>query len=390
MRRLTLCACIAMIMSLLVSCDHGSDPTPETEKAQKTILVYMPWTASGTSSSGSLYSAFLDNINSIESGIIQQGGLKNNKVLVFIAKNATYAALIQINYANNQCQRDTLKRYNRYNYTTPSGIAGILNDVQSFAPAQYYDMLIGCHGSGWIPKTIDDFYSTRAFGGTTTAYKTDLTDLADGINIAGMHMQFISFDDCYMANVEVAYDLRDVADYLVASTSEIMEEGMPYEQMWPYIASVEPDYQNMCNAFYDYYANSSTPYGTLSAIDLSKIDQTAELMLSINSSFTLEDSLISSIQKLDGLGETIFFDFGDYIDKLVTDENIRLSMRAMISSLVPYHVHTSQIFTAYSDYNGGFETVDINTFSGITISDPTQNQHVVNSKTSTAWWIATH
>ena len=43
--------------------------------------------------------------------------------------------------------------------------------------------------------------------------------------------QFIMFDDCYMSSMEVAYDLKDVTDYIIASTSEVMAYGMPYEKV---------------------------------------------------------------------------------------------------------------------------------------------------------------
>lgn len=337
-----------------------------------------------------MYSDFLNNIAGIEAGIKDEGGLGENKVLVFIANSPTNAVMFQINYKNNACARDTLKTYTSYDCTTPSGIAGILNDVKSQAPALKYDMLIGCHGSGWIPKTIQDYYQTRSFGGTSEEYQTDIVDLASGIQAANMHIELLSFDDCYMANLEVAYDLRNVADYLMASTSEIMSDGLPYRYMWSYIASSTINPQGLCEAFYNYYANSSYPYGTLSVIDLSYMDSIADMMASANANYQFDTSLTDDLQKLDGFKTTIYFDFGDYIDKLVTDESTRLSIRTMLTNLVSYQVHTDQIYTAYSSYNGGISTIDINTFSGITISDPTQNSSVATALTNTAWWEATH
>ena len=50
-----------------------------------------------------------------------------------------------------------------------------------------------------------------------------------------MSMNYILFDDCYMSTVEVAYDLREVTNYLIASTSEMMAYGMPYHKILKYI-----------------------------------------------------------------------------------------------------------------------------------------------------------
>ena len=42
---------------------------------------------------------------------------------------------------------------------------------------------------------------TRFFGGTQTKYQTDITTLTGGISKAGLKMEYILFDDCYMSTV---------------------------------------------------------------------------------------------------------------------------------------------------------------------------------------------
>ena len=56
---------------------------------------------------------------------------------------------------------------------------------------------------------------TRYFGGLNAQYQTDITTLAKGISNAGLKMEYILFDDCYMSSIEVAYALKDVTDYLI-------------------------------------------------------------------------------------------------------------------------------------------------------------------------------
>ncbi len=51
---------------------------------------------------------------------------------------------------------------------------------------------------------------------------------ARGIVGAGVKMEYILFDDCYMSSVEVAYELKEATRFLIASTSEMMAYGMPY------------------------------------------------------------------------------------------------------------------------------------------------------------------
>ena len=140
------------------------------------------------------------------------------------------------------------QNYTNPSFTTAEGIAFILSEMKSAAPALTYAMIIGGHGMGWIP--VYPTYPTNAraisassplkllgirrgirhplLGGTTTKYQTDITCLAKGITMAGIKNGIHSFDNCYMSSIEVAYELRNVTNYLIASPTEIMAYGMPY------------------------------------------------------------------------------------------------------------------------------------------------------------------
>lgn len=56
-----------------------------------------------------------------------------------------------------------------------------------------------------------------------------------------------------------------------------------------------------------------------------------------------------------------------------------------LNKLVPYKANTE---TYYSVYTG--EQHPINTFSGITISDLSENRSIANVKTQTNWYKDTH
>ncbi len=85
-------------------------------------------------------------------------------------------------------------------------------------------------------------------------YPINITDLAQGIEKAGMSMNYIMFDDCLHARiVQVAYDLREVTNYLIASTSEMMDYGMPDHKTMKYLISSTPDYKALCDEFITFY-----------------------------------------------------------------------------------------------------------------------------------------
>ena len=261
-------------------------------------------------------------------------------------------------------------------------------------------MIIGCHGYGWIPTTPSTlkYYSphtyhwdyqgegprTRYFGGVTADYKTDISTLVQGIQKADMRMEFISFDACYMANIEVAYDLRSVTDYFIASTSEIMDVGMPYAEVGKSLLGT-PDYRGIVQSYYDFYINYSYPYGTLAVVDCRETEALAPIMREINQNYTLDPNNLASIQRLGGYSPSMFFDYADYIDKLCDDPGLLAAFNAQLSRVVPYKATTPAIYTVVS----GRRSIPVNTFSGLTTSDPSQNTQTAQ-KTETNWYKATH
>lgn len=380
----------------LTSCSEQDTPLPEDAPADKTVLMYMPW-------SSNLTDYFYQNIRDMESCIKELGGLSGQRVLVFISKTSTDASLYEIKYENGTCSRSEIKTYTNPAFTTREGIAEIINDAISYAPAQKYSMIIGCHGMGWLPvnasrtsRSVEKFHwdyadaetpLTRFFGGTTAQYQTDISTLADAITDNGVKMDYILFDDCYMSSIEVAYELKEVTDYLIASTCEVMAYGMPYATMGKYLLGT-PDYKAVCDVFYEFYSNySSMPCGTLSVTDMSQIDAMASLMRDINASYTFNDSQRGRLQNLDGYSPTIFYDFGDYVTSLLAYNNAPESLteefNAQLKRLVPYKTHTERFYTATRG------PLKLDRYSGLTTSDPSNSQRAAD-KTATKWYQATH
>lgn len=387
----------------LIGCDHD-DPTDNYryEQVTKTLFVYMPWTGSKTSSNNSLTVYFDANIKSMQNAINTNGGLKATDIIVYKASSASQAVMFRMRYniTLNKCELDTLNVNAPYNAITKENLTSLLNQVNSYSNTGYYSILVGCHGSGWTPRGSDSTMprASRAFGGQGADLQYDLSDMSYAIaNSAMKKVEFVSFDDCYMANVETAYELRDVTNYLVASTSEVMGDGFPYDTLFKYMLGT-PNYDNICKTFYTYYTNNSYPYGSLSAIKCGDaIKQMASVMKDINTTYTFDQSKLSSVQYLDGYDNNVFFDLESYIDKLGVTAPLSTNFKTALDNLVPVMFCTQYIYTAYTnsyraetDPKNPYNTFKVNTFSGITISDPTLNKTVVESKKNTAWWQATH
>ena len=360
---------------------------PET--SERTLFLYYPW-------SSDLTQYFMHNISEMES-VLKTTDMKGQRVLVFMSTTATDASLFELKNDGDEVKKVVLKNYSNPAYTTAAGITSFVEDVKKFAPAKVYSMIIGSHGMGWLPVGTSVFdgnlsrgltadttqiYKTRFYGGETREARTDISTLAKGIGGAGIKMEYILFDDCYMSSIEVAYELKNVTKYLIGSTSEIMAYGMPYFTMGKSLLG-RPDYQAACDSFYSFYSKYNPPCGTLGVTDCSQLDSMATLMKRINTNDTFNGQLLDSLQQMDGYTPHIFYDYGDYVAHLCKNVTLLGRFREQLLRLVPYKTHTEYFYTM----KGGM--MPIHAFSGITTSDPSISP-AAETKNDTKWYQATH
>ena len=397
---------LVFVLSLVFASCHCRHEKPEKPKTEHTLFIYMPWSTTLTSS-------FNQNLKDFEAALNNNLNLlKNNKVVVFFSSTADSATMFEFKYEKNNLVRAPLKKYKNSAsvFTTESGITSIFNDVKSFASANRYSMIMSGHGMGWLPvvksKASRGEYEkyhweyegvplTRFIGGKTPDVQTEITTLAKGIKNAGIKMDYILFDACYMSTIETAYDLKDVANYIVACPTEIMDYGFPYAKIGKFLIG-DINFQGVIEGFYDFYLDYKIndkpyPYGTIAVTVTAELDNLATVMKEINQTFSFDMEKLNEVQRMDGYSPVIFFDMGDYVSKLCTDVDLLAKFNYRLEQAVPLSMsrHTE------SYYSTSIGAVYINAYSGVTISDPSINSSpyfnvVVTSKIETAWYKATH
>lgn len=384
---------VYVLSACLCSCSNEDEPM--IAEAHNTIFMYLPW-------SGNLTNYFYQNVRDMESNICESGGAGNDRIIVFMSTSPSEADMYEIVYENGSCKHTHIRSYSNYPFTTEQGLTSLLQELKTYSPSKKYSMIIGCHGMGWLPvnssraKNIEgkQHYEygngdlmTRYFGGTTQEYQTDISSLANALANANMKMEYILFDDCYMSTIEVAYELKDVTDYLIASTCEVMVYGMPYATMGKHLLGT-PNYKEICEEFYKFYSTYEImPCGTLSVTDCSQLEEMANIMRNINSLCNFDEKIMPYIQRMDGYSPTIFFDYGDYVIKLLeanhADNELVSLFKRQLSLTVPFKTSTEKFFTASSG------PLPIHTYSGITTSDPSTSIRA-SGKNTTKWYYATH
>lgn len=388
---------------------------------KQTILVFLPWT--GGNSSIGLTEDLSKNIDSICAGIKDKKGLNNTRVLVFFSKNANNSTLFDLTYndVTKEVSRTPIKTYEGSAYNSANGFADILNEVRQNAEALNYALIIGGHGCGWscaddwinYPNQAKSFNTqqtlsydtpfsgiqfgtdpdnptTRFFGSVDRKENSiDLSTLVEGIKQSGIKMQYILFDVCYMGNVETAYELKDVTNYLVASSSEIMAKGIPYRLMWSYLNGTTPNYSSLVNGIVNFYKNSNSPYCNMAAIDCRQLDALANVMKEINQKYTFDTTIpLDSIQPLDGFLPHLSYDMAVYVDSLRPNGYLKEQFSNQLKKTVKAAAHTDCAYTALRQYPE--VTIKIKNYCGLSISDPSQHPVAIRGKEKTGWWKATH
>ena len=426
----TLFICMISLAMTFTGCSEEAFDTDSVNK--QTILVFYPWT--GSQSDTGLLGDLQNNIDSICDGIIDRKGLNNSRVLVFLSDKYNHSTLydLQYNATTKSVDRVPLKEYEGASYASAEGIADIMNEVKTKASALNYALIVGVHGCGWtyasdwskypdyarpsVTRPSDSAlngysaagYSatgissfsgiqfgpdpnaplTRFFGSVSLAENAmDISTLAEGIRESGLKMQYILFDACYMSNIETAYELKDVTNYMIASGSEIMAAGLPYRSMWSYLNSPTPNYSGIVSTSVNFYKNSSAPFCNLAAIDCRQVEKLAGVMKDINAENQLQASVnLDSIQHLDGFRPNLFYDLETYVDSLHPSGYLLDQFKSQLKLTIKASDHTDEAYTCiYSS-----DSFKIKNYCGITISDPSQHSVAIKGREKTGWWKATH
>lgn len=352
---------------VLCGCHHRQEPMTE-----RTLIFYYPY-------AGNLQSYFSQNIYDMRQAITAHGGLLDQRVMVLQSKSDSACALYEIVYRKGAAEQVLVSDYTQLYSGRPEGMDKVLSDIQRHAPAKRYSMVIGAHGLGWVPREDEKQRAPRRnFGGLTLNTKMDISEFADCLRRRQIRLEYLLFDCCYMANIEVCFELRDVADRIIATTSELMAPGMPYSTIGQSLLG-QPDYRAITNGFLDFYSQYHTPCGTLAVINTQWTDSLATFTREMLQSHYADPGYLRTSQVLDGYSPPIFYDYGDYMAHLRLSDSEQARLEHLLQEAVPYRVNTPTYYSAYTNRSHPIEH-----YSGLTTSACSLHPYAVHYS-STPW-----
>lgn len=307
---------------------------------------------------------------------------------------------------------DTLKVFGKETIAaSPSTLSAVLTLVKEKFPAKGYGMVVSSHGSGWLPAgyyyspsrfendhkgevgtsrqgiaaqsvghprlpvpegdlpDTDPFYGmTRSIGQdyTKDSYYGHEMSVSEFVDAIPYHLDYILFDMCYTAGVEMAYALKDKADYLGLSPAEVLGDGMfNYTKITSFLLNREtPDLEGLFKDSFEMYDKQSGLYrsSTVNLVRTSGLDNLASVCARMINEYSdaLANAPVDDIQGYYRQGRHYFYDLVDIFEKCGASKADLEDLDKAVDGCVIYKNSTGQFLEDY----------DIKAYSGFSMYLP--------------------
>lgn len=407
--RYILIAAIMPLTMLAASCSKEENEFPEEEGvARTTVLVYM-----AAQNSLGLDRSRQYRFQKLDSAEIMAGRSfipSDSRLLLFI-DDAENPRLYQVSSSSNQPR--LVKRWSRdEDSASPEVLKEVLSLMKTACPAENYGLVMWSHADGWLPPMTRENASVRKFsldGKHTFSFGIDsdkgigaadqdegsqmrITDMAEAIKESGVHAKYIFFDACLMQNVEVAYTLREVADYIVASPIMTPALGSNYiSQIKKGLFSDDPS--DIVQTYYDDVTDPSQQVGDLSyagygiVMSAVRTDKMESLANAVSAALRHSNIFSNGYPDMEGVMayhpyvwnyfyRPHFYDARQSMLKLFKGEEGDAAVKALDEAVVK-RVATSSFYFGPGYFD--MQNVDLSTYGGISMFIP---QEVYTSNAS--------
>lgn len=400
------------LLSLSASC-IGEDSTEQDPAfPSRTVLIYM-------AADNSLVEETAQKIEALRRGWQWRG----NKCLVYV-DTPDGARLLRL---RGGCQMaptpyvETIAEYGPENSASAAVFGRVIRDVTAVYPSESYGLIFFSHASGWLPAgALQDpghtmsgatgIPATLAVPGTRSICWDNGEEKPEGIRHAEMELEefaaaipdgtldFIIFESCLMAGVEVAYALRDKTDYIMASSAEIVSPGFTpvYSSALSFLFDTSLSLEESLAAFGTaYMCHVSKLRGdyrsaTLSLVDTKELDLLAARTQDLLSGLSHQGDIIPGLQHFDrpgSYGDTLavarYFDLGEWARRIGTQKQYTL-FEEQLKRTVRWKASTEYFLPAQNGFR-------IKNHSGLTIYVERPELSILNAYyNTTAWYTAVH
>ena len=323
--RIFLVFCMPIVM-LLNSCNDKKDTA--IEKDSRVVLVYI-------GANNNLVSDAYNSINAMEEGMV---GLDAD-VYVYAALAGTTPKIYKIVAdQSSEIKSTVIKTYGDQDSANPVVMKQILQTMKSYVGGRPAGLVLWSHATNWLPNVGVKLMSFNEDRGN----KTELRDLQE---IIPSGLDFLLFDACSMASVEVLYQLRDKAKYTIASPAEVLSTSMPYHLVLKNL--VDPDLErglkSTAETYFNFYNQLTGRYrsATISVVNNAYWPDLANNVHDALTRAPLTRIYRDNLQRLDFDEKSLSagFDFLDFVHQHFLP-SATTAIEASVSKLVIYKANT--------------------------------------------------
>lgn len=314
---LSLTAAFSLLLSTACgsSSDEPEDPNVP-EESTRSVLVYMA--ANNNLSSYAKY-----DLEEMKEGA---AGIKGGHLLVYYHASNKSPQLLEITPDGKE---QTLKTYD----TSESSVSiarmrEVIADAKALDKSGRLGLILWSHGTGWLSDNgvIEENGAKSAirpysFGMDDTnagKLKMKLTSLRKALE--GNTYDFIYFDCCHMATVEVAYELRQLTPQIVACPTELGLDGMPYDLNIPLFFTKTPDLKAAIYNSYNFYKPQPSIGCCISVINTAGLERLAQLSRQALGAATLPAGYKPVPYFRKSIMSSGIYDMEDYYKALLADK----------------------------------------------------------------------
>lgn len=378
--------CILLSASLFAACQKEQ---PKIQ-ADRTVIVYL-------CADNNLSSETLGKIGALMKGMNHVDAARNN-LIVYADSRSEMPKLWKITASD----RTLLKEYTEQNSASPDNFSAVLSRVAADFPAAGYGLICFSHASGWLPQgalanPLGFAHSSASSWATESKLtrtvfddngsETDIDEFAAAIpDFGGKKLDFIIFEACYMASVEVAWSLRNNTRHIVASSAEMLSDGLAgiYPDRLSDLFAPEPDLRGFCESYFDHWNSKSGTFrsATISLINTTGMENLARVVSDIASGdpFWAAAVDLNGVQHFNRNAHHLFFDLGDIIERTASGPQLS-AFNDALKGVVEYEASTPHFMS------GSGNSFSIHSHSGLTTYITQESFPALNDfYTRTSWY----
>ena len=226
----------------------GPGPEPPVTTSERTVLVYM-------AADNNLHNFAEYDLNEMKEG--SKALNDNQNLIIYVDNSSNQETPCFVRIKDGQFIDST--SVSETSTADPAVLEEALRYARDKYPAKSYGLVLWGHSTGWLMRndTIP-YLKSRAYGldsNNNTSIWMNIPSMARAIKngMNGEKLAFIHGDCCNFGTVEVAYELRNVTDYVIGSPAEIPDEGADYSNLSGLFDTSSTFYKKIIDQYWDKY-----------------------------------------------------------------------------------------------------------------------------------------